>query len=360
MTDKLMSVTGGSTDPSTELLHIEIPKQQLGSFLSGLLGQPRRTEKVSSRVFSIDHSFLCNLDSILDQRITGQQRSNLTSFNATIVFADGRSQTETSRDTFRAFNDLSLSPTTGVTIVWTYLVWFPGRSVPEKQEISLSISSDVRKDRKREIGEDFRRALRDALFDLEESRSAIRVRVSFTELTWGIDILNYIENELKKSFVEQNKLLTNARFLVRILSPFLLLSCLFFAPVLIYKLSEYITLSSTREALGRLISNTQDFEKLVNLKLDYLMAEHSSWSAHFDTRFWINFSAFVLLTASLTVFALMGPRSNLLLNEAAKTIRSRASQRAERLWYGAVIAFVVGAFAGVAGNKLTALVDRLF
>lgn len=121
----MLNITGGSDPADSDRLLIDIPKNELGTFLCSLLGQARHTKKVYRKPFLIDHDFLRNLDAVIDQRVARQQRSELTAFNATVHFADGRSQTETSRESFHSFNDLSRTPTTGIDIVWTYLVWFP-------------------------------------------------------------------------------------------------------------------------------------------------------------------------------------------------------------------------------------------
>jgi hypothetical protein len=119
---------------------INIPKAALGEFLSGLLGQPRSTTKTLFQNFEIDHAFLCNLDTIINQRIVSHQEATLASFHAVIEFKGNRSEVVNSRDAFISFNDLSDSATRKVTMSWLYLVKFPQKSVPENKKLLFQLT----------------------------------------------------------------------------------------------------------------------------------------------------------------------------------------------------------------------------
>ena len=213
MAKNLLNVTSKS-GAEQDNLQIDIPRQNLGAFLSSFLGQPRRTRKTFIEPFSIDHSFICNLDRIIDQRVAGQQRATLTSFTASIYFDDGREQTETSREAFQAFKDTSLSRSKGLTVIWTYLVEFPGRDTPEKQEIELNISTDRVRQKSYDPGRKFSGFFR-WILEKDEYNSDINIAIFYTELTWGIDLLRYVENEIKKSFTNSNVYIDGIRSWLR-------------------------------------------------------------------------------------------------------------------------------------------------
>ena len=67
-----------------DLVQITIPKPDLGQFIIDLLGQNRRIEKSIDGPFEIDIEFLQNLDSIIEQRIKGQQDAQLVDFSTKI------------------------------------------------------------------------------------------------------------------------------------------------------------------------------------------------------------------------------------------------------------------------------------
>lgn len=357
MTDKLITVTGGPEGDS-DRFQLDIPREQLGSFLSGLLGQPRRVEKIFVQTFSIDHTFLRNLDNIIHQRVTTQQRSTLTAFSAAVYFKDGRVQTETSQATFHSFNDISNIPATGVKLIWTYLVWFPGRGIPEKQEISVLISADEKGRAQQEIGNKTQRAVRDSVFLLTETMSRIKVAISYTELTWGIDVLNYIENELKKK-LDRTDFLTNVRFWIRALVVPITAMSLIIAPMWIYLALEYSEMQVARSAAFTAMTHVNELDKKSVLALEFLMTFPRPISTSLSTRFFVYFGAFLSIVLGILLSAAPHKKSFVIMNQAALEEFTSSNRRSERIWNAGIVAFTVGAIAGFAGNKLTALIDKL-
>ena len=273
MNDGKVTVSGNPNDGS-DIFKIDIPRQELGVFLQSLLGQPRKIEKISNRQFKINHQFLINLDNIIDQRVTTQQKAHLTAFTATVHFDDHRSQTETSREAFRAFVDISTALTSGIDIVWTYLVWFPGREIPEKQEIAISISSSEADRREREIGSNSIRRLRRSIIWPEEPTSRIRVIIHYTEVTWGIDVLNYIENELRKAFAPDNTLVATLRVWLSAFSTFCIIPALML-PMLFYVWSVSANMNKAKQAALIELKKNSIYEQRVERSLDLLLSDFS-------------------------------------------------------------------------------------
>jgi hypothetical protein len=141
--------TGKSVIPSLDQddegnLQIYIPKRDFGDFIQGLLSQPRSTGARWRRFFDVDQNFVKHLHELIRQRVQSQQIASLASFQASIFFLDGRVQTITSWEAFDSFNDNSDSVTTRLNIVWSYLVKFPSKPVPEKQTIGISFNTGIR------------------------------------------------------------------------------------------------------------------------------------------------------------------------------------------------------------------------
>ena len=110
----------GQGDENAGTLQISIPKDSLGTFLSGLLGQQRSIEKYIFSGFEIDHSFLCHLDSLIDQRIVTHQEASLVSLGGKVETKENRVHAFSSRSALKTFVELSNSPTTKAEITWVY------------------------------------------------------------------------------------------------------------------------------------------------------------------------------------------------------------------------------------------------
>jgi hypothetical protein len=164
-------------------LQIYIPRRNFGDFIQGLLSQPRSLGKSWKRFFDIDQNFIRHLHELLRQRVQSQQIASLASFQASIFFLDGRVITITSWDAFDSFIDNSDSVTTRSDIVWSYLVKFPSKPIPEKQTIAISFNTGVKDVDTTTRNDLIGRFIR--WFILDDEGSAIAVKIEYTELTWG-------------------------------------------------------------------------------------------------------------------------------------------------------------------------------
>ncbi len=125
-------------DDANSVISIPVGKKDLGSFICNLLGQKQSLERTYDVVFEVDHPWLMNLHDMIDQRISQQANSNLINFSAVVYFENGSKRTITTVDAFRSYHETRPNISNGVKIVWEYLVHFPNRPHPEKQQISFS------------------------------------------------------------------------------------------------------------------------------------------------------------------------------------------------------------------------------
>jgi len=70
-------------------LEIPVKKEDLGVFISSLLGQPQSIERELYGKVDIDHSWLTNLHHLISQRIHQQADASLINFTAEIFYAKG-------------------------------------------------------------------------------------------------------------------------------------------------------------------------------------------------------------------------------------------------------------------------------
>lgn len=184
-------------DDNDEVVNITLPlqKRHLGDFISSLLGQQQTIERKSEEIFDFDLNWLINLHESINQRITQQSDSNLISFTTKITFEDGTSRTIGTFDSLKYYAETKNTLPIAIHIQWIYLVGFPNRSNPEKQELNFFAISKPRNKEKADIYEKIF-----SLFRLSFIKDLVLIEysVSHTERTWGDDIESIFRNNVEK------------------------------------------------------------------------------------------------------------------------------------------------------------------
>lgn len=354
-TDKL--IVSQDAHHSTGDLQISIPREDLGSFLSSLLGQQRTIIKKADRFFLVDHRFLINIHHIIQQRINSQQKANLVSYLAIIHFSDNRTETISSAAGFEAFSDSSEWPTTKIEVSWTYLIQFPNKSIPEKQTISIVVDTGVIQSNNSKMLNRSLRVLASFLFD--ESESEIVIKLEYTEYSWGIDLLRHIETEFKSRFIYENSIKKFTREISTIVLPLVtLLAGSAGLPALYMNLVSSVILSKQNSILLQL--KDQNFLEKIQTKLDFLIAGSSQVSPIAMPYFWIIVISVVLLLSSLWLFVLQKPKSFLVLNSASSRQKTESDTRARAFKSGTLVTFFLGVVAGILANQITVVINKLF
>lgn len=177
-------------------LSLPIKKKDLGAFISGLLGQQQSIERDIEAKFDIDHAWVVNLHETINQRIYQQADAHLTDFTAVIYFENGLKRTFTSFAAFKTYSETKKQIPVGIKIIWIYLVQFPKKQYPEKQQITFSAQihtkniSEVKTSKNR---------LEFLILDTitgESERSSLNYQIDHTERTWGDDIETIISNQV--------------------------------------------------------------------------------------------------------------------------------------------------------------------
>lgn len=166
-------------------LLLPLKKRDLGSFISSLLGQQQSIDRVLTAKFDIDHAWLINLHELIDQRIRQQQSANMVEFTAIIHFNNGLTRTISTTDAFKHYVETKKETAIAITLIWNYLIKFPGRNHPEKQEIAFN--ARVKND-ENEGEEKDRFSFLLGGYGSKEAFSFIGFNIEHTERTWGDDI----------------------------------------------------------------------------------------------------------------------------------------------------------------------------
>lgn len=162
--------------------------EEFKEFISGLLGRGQEIERKLSGIFDINVNHLLNIHTLLDQRITQQNRSNLVNFSAKIFFSDDSSVTLHSIEELKTYNEIRTVICRAVHLSWDYLIQFEDKNIPEKQQINVFISASNR---------EFFKFNGNILSSSLASEGLIRISINHTARTWAVDIESLLASYFK-------------------------------------------------------------------------------------------------------------------------------------------------------------------
>lgn len=244
--------------PEETGLSLPIMKKDLGQFIYSLLGQPQSIERELNIAFNIDHAWLINLHQTLIQRIQMQAEAQLVSFKVVIAFDDGLKRTLSTIEAFESYQEMKKKIPISIKIIWNYLVKFPQKEIPEKQQISFSakihhivkFSSDEKS-------------------KITNLHSTIRYQIDYTERTWGDDIESLMSSqvdEIEQSETKFDNIYNKLRLLLGGLLPL----------VAIYVIYQTIFFVRSQKIDDLMVNFNNTFEgkipssEVISTKIDYL------------------------------------------------------------------------------------------
>ena len=165
-------------------LSLPFNREEFAQFLTSLLGRPQEIRRQVVGRFEIQLNELVNLYYLVEQRLQ-QNEAALVDFNTTIEYNDGTTVNLNSFDSLTSYNEIKPVISTSASMQWTYLVKFPDKEVPEKQEIEVNFSSSDYVDE-------------EVVYDIV-GRTVVRkhpslrpgpcsFRIAHTSRSWGTDI----------------------------------------------------------------------------------------------------------------------------------------------------------------------------
>ena len=240
--------TGSNGMPEETRLTLPVESNQLGSFLSGLLGQPQTLEQSFYQSFDINHDWLLNLHELINQRIHQQASAELLAFRAIVYLENQMKRTLTTIDAFQTYQELQQQVSYGVQLEWSYLVKFPNSDVPEKQQISFSAYTGLRdKSAVRYDKDPFAQLINPSL---NPSRARISYRIDYTERTWGNDLEALMSDTITS--VVRPEFRKRHYSYMQIGLIFLLIACSMFIANEVFNYMEQIWLAEVRQGLAEL------------------------------------------------------------------------------------------------------------
>jgi len=330
-------------------LALPIKKSDLGNFVADLLGQQQSIERVIDENFNIDFYWLVNLHDLIDQRINQQNHSDLVSFSLIVYFEKGLKRTLTSVEALKSYSETRKDIPVGAKMVWSYLVHFPGKPYPEKQQISFSA---FRHQNKKEDTQklSFERFIIREIVKKSE-RNTVRFQIDHTERTWGDDLEVVISNHIDEVIRKEGKadLFFN---LSRVIFSFLILIFGF-----IYGVFSSITnkLDDVRSAVNQyaeLQSVKQIDLSLINQKVD-VIAKISELNAMKDENIGLLFLYIFISTGVAMMFLSLTRRqasSFIVVSNSSEEHRTRSLKKEKRSVQILIGSFLLSVLASLVAN----------
>lgn len=158
---------------------IPTDEKSLAELILKLLGKGRTIGKKLDCTFSIDVQGFANLHYSIHQRVTGQNKSALSTFESLFEFQDGHEYVINSVEQFLNNVFIQSKPCVRARLTWIYIVSFNDRG-PERQRIDIEFDAREKTREKK----------------TPSIRSSIEWKVEHTEVTWGYDLFRHIEHFL--------------------------------------------------------------------------------------------------------------------------------------------------------------------
>ncbi|WP_182871085.1 hypothetical protein, partial [Stieleria mannarensis] len=175
--------TPSERESEPQAIALPCEQQHFAEFISGLLGKPQTISKRRTGVFDLGFDDIASFYHLVDQRVKQQNAASLVQFTVKVIYDDGASILHNSLESFQSYNEVRPVSATDVLLSWTYLITFPNKDAPEKQEIEVIFDTG-----------------RVPFFDVPDipvgarmlpvrgGVSNVAFRVKHTEWTWGADI----------------------------------------------------------------------------------------------------------------------------------------------------------------------------
>ncbi len=336
-----LSIVVNHDDEQEQFIQVPIKRKDFGDFVTNLLGQQETILENKYCLFEVSMEWLIHLHHSIDQRIHQQSHSSLVDFSCTFSYIKGPSRKVTSIDSFLHFNEGKIVETDKVEIIWTYLVNFPNKKAPEKQEIHLKVIANSDEVVSFQNGP-FRR--------VQTIKGLIAYKIAHTERTWGDDIQTILSREIDSVAID----VTRFSKIMDVFLPFLAIG-LFIAGLVIpdyidqlIKGKQIVEVYSTYVAEGQAIE-TLSIDKKLDLSLALLDPNNQLHTVSILYRA-ISFFGGIFL-AVFSIVALEDRRvSSLLITSEDKKRQSIKNNKNSRKVIISILSVVGSITAGVIAN----------
>jgi len=320
-------------------------------FVSGLLGEAQTISKTYFGQYELTHEKILGFHHLITQRIAQNRGSHLLATSVKIAYNDNSVVSFNSIKEFESYNEVKPLIPVAVHLNWKMLIHFPGKNVPEKQAIDISIVSNRYKNIPIYESKDIFRVA----YSLGEG--CISFRISHTLRSWGADIESLLSNHIESLIIDETKLRSlireKADLLSLVASAVFMMLCVSIVIFFVYKLN-YAQNNLIASFFG---SSLQD----INNKIDCLLKVVSDG-------IWVKFTlmSIIFLVVALILSGVVGfavnyilekrPPSFILLTEKSKQdmdkIKSRVTFRKIKFAIAIGLSFTINILAAVCYDNL--------
>jgi hypothetical protein len=267
----------GRIDMKRGELTLPFTQDQFIDFVSSLFGKPERTSRFIKGAFEIEVGDIRDLHFRIEDRIIQQNKGVLVQFSSKIFYDDNSSVLLNSFESFSNYTETKNAISTKIEISWQYLIIFPDRKAPEKQEINVYIITDF--DRPSFISEGF------------------VVEIEYTARTWATDIDLMLNEHIKTLMKLPGKRSKISQFLSSKSENVAVVSGIIF--FILSVLGSFISannfIAKKIESTDEFLSNNLDLDTKINFLVNYIAGGEV-------VRFYFFLAIFLLLMLVASIF----------------------------------------------------------
>lgn len=172
--------------------------KQFKDFIQSLLWKPQTISKDFIWYYSIDKDDVINLNKLLCQRISQQNKSRLVNFSVSIYYNDNSTVELNWIEHLIDYIETLPLICEALHLTWKFLVQFEDKDSPELQEVNISFFTETPIPKKYEFQEDIYN------WFFYGGRS-VNLRIKHTARTWWADIEWLISRHIEKIIKKESK-----------------------------------------------------------------------------------------------------------------------------------------------------------
>lgn len=341
MTNDFEIILKEEDEAQSTFVTVPIKKKDFGDFITNLLGQRELIEGTKNGPFIINFEWLSHIHHMLDQRVTQQHSASLVDFSAIFKYKNGSHKKLSTVDSFLHFSEAKKVRSASVKITWTYLISFPQKKTPEKQEISLNVYLDPTSYINVE-----NRIIRQSI----PANGLISYTIAHTERTWGDDIETLLTREIESVVKKSHWYNELIGFTLLLLALSLFISGLL-APDYVGDLIKAKEINNLMTSTGVNINNIAKLSDSAKISLILKLIDPTH--EFFKVGLLYKIASFIFgIFSSVLCFnvALRDKPSQLTITNEDKQYHECQSKKKSNSFLLKILAFVVAITAGVAGN----------
>lgn len=331
-------------NPQKGYVSLPFTNDQLSQFIKSLLGTPQTISKKIKGVFVIQPDDIQSFNDLICQRVAQQNESQLIEVKSTIYFSDKSNITLNSYQDLISYYELKPLLSIGIRITWSFLIKFPNKTTPERQEIELFYSVN--------------RNNRKYLDSSDEGYFSIEIR--HTQRTWGVDIENIIENQIesiKKNVSRLKMFIKKGSTIISFFIAFLIISP--FAYNFLSTKRDYF--DKQKDELYYYIDHNKDIGKKIDYTMKEIIIDKMPNKTYLDDIITVLIIIPIVLSLSLWIKAMASkmPKSFLIFSRKSNDEYLKYKKIRNRDWIMFWISTIFGILAGIFSNYLNGIIINL-